>query len=74
MWNLFQLQRLPQYSNSGQEASHKTDAIEELKNAFEVADRSCPFTSVFIVSDMIRKLLPSMPENRLHAVVDRLTR
>ncbi|RZF34741.1 hypothetical protein LSTR_LSTR007793 [Laodelphax striatellus] len=69
-----ELQRRHQYSGRGSESSHKTDAIEELKNAFEIAERSSPGISDQFVREIIQKLLPTLPDVRLKSVMDKMTR
>ncbi|XP_039278966.1 LOW QUALITY PROTEIN: serine/threonine-protein kinase 26 [Nilaparvata lugens] len=68
------LQRRHQYSGRASESSHKTDAIEELKNAFEIAERSSPGISDQFVREIIQKLLPTLPDVRLKSVMDKMTR
>lgn len=70
---LLQLQRRHQYSGRV-DGSHKTDAIEELKNAFELAERACPGISDQFIRDMVQKLLPATSEPRLNTIMDRITR
>lgn len=53
---------------------HKTDAIEELKNAFELAERASPGISDQFVKEMVQKLLPATSELRLKTIMDRITR
>ena len=72
--NLFQLQRRHHYNARGPESSHKTDAIEELKNAFELAERASPGISDLFVREMVQKLLPAVTETRVKTVMDKLTR
>lgn len=69
------MQRRHQYSGRGVgETSHKTDAIEELKNAFELAERASPGISDQFVREMVQKLLPALTEARLKTVMDKITR
>lgn len=70
---MFQLQRRHQYSGR-MEGGHKTDAIEELKNAFELAERASPGISDQFVKEMVQKLLPATSELRLKTIMDRITR
>lgn len=69
-----QLQRRHHYNSRGPESSHKTDAIEELKNAFELAERASPGISDLFVREIVQKLLPSVTETRIKSVMDKLTR
>lgn len=52
----------------------KTDAIEELKNAFELAERASPGISDQLVKELVVKLLPSTSQPRLKTIMDRITR
>ncbi|KAI5703983.1 hypothetical protein M8J75_000664 [Diaphorina citri] len=61
-------------SNSGADSSHKADAIEELKNAFDLAERSAPGISGQFVKEVVHKLLPAMSEARVNSVVDKMIR
>ncbi|XP_065224837.1 serine/threonine-protein kinase 26 isoform X2 [Planococcus citri] len=54
--------------------STKQDIIEEVKNAFELAERSSPGISDQFVHDIIHKLLPNMSEQRINNVLDKITR
>lgn len=63
------------YNGRGAETSHKSsDAIEELKNAFEIAERSSPGISEVFICEMVQKLVPSVTELRLKGVMDKVTR
>ncbi|XP_054282358.1 serine/threonine-protein kinase 26-like isoform X2 [Macrosteles quadrilineatus] len=68
-----ELQRRHQYT-SRVDSGHKTDAIEELKNAFELAERASPGISDQFVKEMVQKLLPATSEPRLKNIMDRITR
>lgn len=68
------MQRRHQYTGQGPESSHKTDAIEELKNAFELAERASPGISEQFVKEVIHKLLPALTDVRLKAVMEKMTR
>ena len=54
--------------------AQRTDAIDELRNAFELAERSAPGISDQFVQQLLVKLVPSMGEPRLRAAMDRLAR
>lgn len=70
-----ELQRKYHFNGRGTESSHKTnDAIEELKNAFEIAERTSPGISDTFVCEMVQKLVPSITEQRLKNVMDKATR
>ncbi|KAK7590667.1 hypothetical protein V9T40_002280 [Parthenolecanium corni] len=57
-----------------QESTPKQDVIDEVKNAFELAERSSPGISDQFVRDIIHKLLPGMSETRISNVLDKITR
>ncbi|XP_063236278.1 serine/threonine-protein kinase 26 isoform X3 [Bacillus rossius redtenbacheri] len=69
-----ELQRRHHYNSRGPETGHKTDAIEELKNAFELAERANPGLSDLFVREMVQKLLPTVTESRIKGVMDKITR
>ncbi|KAF2879371.1 hypothetical protein ILUMI_26796 [Ignelater luminosus] len=70
-----ELQRKHHFNGRGAETSHKTsDAIEELKNAFEIAERTSPGISEAFIREMVQKLVPSVTEQRLKSVMDKATR
>nr|CAD7589376.1 unnamed protein product [Timema genevievae] len=69
-----ELQRRHHYTGRGPESSHKTDAIEELKNAFELAERASPGISDLFVREMVQKLLPTVAESRIKVAMDKITR
>lgn len=76
-----QLQRRHHYasvnsrgSSTGPDATLKNDAIEDLKNAFDLAERSAPGISGQFVKEVVHKLLPAMSEARVNAVVDKMIR
>ena len=49
------------------------DAIEELKNAFELVEQSCPGISDELVTEVVMRLAgQSMSENECRSAVDRL--
>ncbi|KAK4879193.1 hypothetical protein RN001_007339 [Aquatica leii] len=69
------LQRKHHFNGRGSETSHKgNDAIEELKNAFEIAERTSPGISDTFICEMVQKLVPSITEQRLRNVMDKATR
>lgn len=61
-------------SSTGPDATLKNDAIEDLKNAFDLAERSAPGISGQFVKEVVHKLLPAMSEARVNAVVDKMIR
>ncbi|XP_050310429.1 serine/threonine-protein kinase 26 [Anthonomus grandis grandis] len=70
------LQRRHYYNGRASEISHRgtssSDAIEELKNSFEIAERTSPGISEMFVSELVQKLVPSISGHRLNSVLDRL--
>lgn len=54
--------------------SYKIDAIEELKNSFELAERASPGISDQFLREMIHKLLPSLSEQRISSMLDHMIR
>lgn len=56
------------------ELTQKQDVIEDVKNAFELAERSSPGITNQFIHDIIHKLLPSMSEQRIYNVLDKITR
>lgn len=69
-----ELQRRHHYNARGPESPHKADAIEELKNAFELAERASPGISDLFIREMVQKLLPTVTETRIKSVMDKITR
>ncbi|XP_045472049.1 serine/threonine-protein kinase 26 [Harmonia axyridis] len=57
------------------EIPHKpSDALDELKNAFEIAEQTSPGISEIFVNEMVKKLVPSSTESRLKNVIDKMLR
>lgn len=70
-----ELQRKHHYNGRSNESPHKsTDAIEELKNAFELAERASPGISEAFIREMVQKLVPSVTDQRLRSVMDKVSR
>lgn len=70
-----QLQKKHQYNGRAAETSHRSnDAIEELKNAFDIAERTSPGISEAFICEMVQKLVPSITEQRLKSVMDKVAR
>lgn len=69
-----QLQRSRHRHNPRGNDSHRTDAIEELKSAFESAERSSPGVTDAFIRDLFSKLLPNMTEARVRQAQDNLMR
>jgi len=57
----------------GRERRH-SDAVEELKNAFEIAERSSPGITNRLAEEVLRKLQPNLSESRLQCALDNLSR
>lgn len=70
---LLQLQRRHRHAGRMGDA-HRTDAIEELKSAFESAERSSPGVTDAFVRDLFSKLLPNMTEAKIRQAQDNLMR
>ena len=69
------MQRKHHYNGRAADSAHKSnDAIEELKNAFEIAERASPGITENFISEMVKKLMPSVTEQRLRSVMDKVTR
>merc|ERR1711936_814848 len=51
-----------------------TDAVEELKNAFELAERSSPGITNRLVEQVLSKLQPGLSDGRLSSAMDNLSR
>lgn len=54
--------------------STRLDAIEELHDAFDLAERSCPGISDTLVKEIFHRMLPGLSSQRLQDTVDRLIR
>jgi len=70
------LQKKYNYNRRSSDVSpHKSpDPIEELKTAFEVAERTSPGISEEFICEMVQKLVPSLSQQRLRTVMDKITR
>ena len=64
---LLQLHR--QYSSQHRGSS---SSIEELRNAFELAERSSPGITDVFVTEVVQRLQPNLSENRIRQAVERL--
>merc|ERR1719186_1753542 len=67
------LSELARKHGAGRESRH-TDAVEELKNAFELAERSSPGITNRLVEQVLSKLQPGLSDSRLGAAMDNLSR
>lgn len=72
----FQLQNKHHYNGRTADGSHKSggDAIEELEGAFEIAERTCPGISDMFICELVQKLVPSISEQKLKVVLDKVVR
>ncbi|ROT77343.1 putative serine/threonine-protein kinase 24 isoform X3 [Penaeus vannamei] len=68
-----ELQRRHRHSSRSGDP-HRTDAIEELKSAFETAERSNPGVTDAFIRDLFSKLVPNMTETKIRQAHDNLTR
>ncbi|XP_066147529.1 serine/threonine-protein kinase 26 isoform X1 [Euwallacea fornicatus] len=70
---IIDLQSRHHYNGRNSESFHKSsDAIEELKTAFDIAERTSPGISNMFISELVQKLVPSISEHKLKGVLDRL--
>lgn len=67
------LSELQRRHNSSREGRH-SDAVEELKNAFDAAERSSPGITNRLVEEILRKLAPNLSDSRVHSALDKLSR
>merc|ERR1711936_442768 len=58
---------------SGRESRHN-DPVEELKNAFELAERSSPGITNRLMEQILLKLQPGLSEGRLNGAMENLSR
>ena len=68
---LFQMHRSYTHHRSSSETH---DSIEELRNAFELAERSSPGITEHFIQLIFTRLHPNGSEDRARSYVDRLTR
>ncbi|KAK6619172.1 hypothetical protein RUM44_003554 [Polyplax serrata] len=69
-----ELERRHLYNLHPHDSCQKPDVIEELKTAFDLAERSSPgFTDLF-VKELVQKLVPSISDTRMKSFMDKLTR
>ena len=53
----------------------RTEAVDELKNAFDLAERSCPGITDEFMAGIINKLaVPAMGESDIRRAVDKIKR
>lgn len=76
MLSILQLQKKHQYNGRGAENSQKSgsDAIDELEGAFEIAERTCPGISEMFIYELVHKLVPSISEQKIKIVLDKVVR
>lgn len=61
-------------SRSQPGASTQPADMVELKNAFELAERSSPGVSDLFVKEILHKLVPGFSETRVNTLLDKVTR
>uniref|UniRef100_A0A336K043 non-specific serine/threonine protein kinase n=1 Tax=Culicoides sonorensis TaxID=179676 RepID=A0A336K043_CULSO len=72
---LAEMQRKYMYASRSQAAASSPPAdMVELKNAFEIAERSSPGVSDLFVKEIIHKLVPGFTETRVNTLLDKVTR
>jgi len=67
------LSELARKHATGRDSRH-TDSVEELKNAFELAERSSPGITNRLVEQILSRLQPGLGEARLGTALDNLSR
>lgn len=67
------MQRKYVYASRNQATQSPVDMIE-LKNAFEIAERSSPGVSDLFVKEVIHKLVPGFSETRINTLLDKVAR
>lgn len=74
-FDTFQMQRKYMYASRSQAgvATPPADMVE-LKNAFEIAERSSPGVSDLFVKEILHKLVPGFSETRVNTLLDKVTR
>ena len=66
-----------QYQRNGtssETSSKSSDAIDELKNAFELAERASLGISEMFVRSLFKKLIPSISEQNLRNAIDNVSK
>ena len=66
--------QLNQRYNQHRPNSESHDSVEELRNAFELAERSSPGITEHFIQLIFTRLQPNGAEDRARSHVDRLTR
>ncbi|GFW38073.1 hypothetical protein TNCV_835131 [Trichonephila clavipes] len=69
-----QLKKKHKNDMKGLDSPTKTDAIEELHNAFELAERSYAGISDLFVKEVFHRLLPSYGSHMLQDIMEKLSR
>jgi len=67
------LSELARKHGAGGRESRHTDVVEELKNAFEVAERNSPGITNRLIEQILVKLQPGLGESRLSSAMDNLS-
>lgn len=60
------------YLTGNRAPPHASVAFDELKIAFDVAEKSCPGISEELLVEIVRKLSPGLNESRLKVATDKL--
>ncbi|XP_014665949.1 PREDICTED: serine/threonine-protein kinase 25-like isoform X2 [Priapulus caudatus] len=60
------------YTTGSRTPHAASDAFEELRNAFDIAERTCPGISEELLTEIVRKLSPGLSELRLKHATDKL--
>ncbi|XP_063702255.1 serine/threonine-protein kinase 26 isoform X3 [Culicoides brevitarsis] len=72
---LAEMQRKYMYASKSQPGMSSPPAdMVELKNAFEIAERSSPGVSDLFVKEILHKLVPGFSETRVNTLLDKVTR
>jgi len=67
------LSELARKHGAGGRESRHTDVVEELKNAFEVAERNSPGITNRLIEQILVKLQPGLGDSRLSSAMDNLS-
>jgi len=68
------LSELARKHGAGGRDSRHTDVVEELKNAFELAERSSPGITNRLIEQILIKLQPGLSDSRLNSAMENLGR
>merc|ERR1719360_300859 len=67
------LSELARKHGAGGRDHRHTDVVEELKNAFELAERSSPGITNRLIEQILVKLQPGLSDSRLNSAMDNLS-